>query len=78
MNFGPTGGTLISVLFSAQLIEKFGRRFPICGGSLIIILGSILQAAAVNYGMVRNNLGRSLCIKHSLIYDLDSLWPLDF
>lgn len=52
MNFGPTGGTLISVLFSSQLIERFGRRYPITGGSLIIILGSILQAAAVNYGMV--------------------------
>lgn len=54
MSFGPTGGTLISVLFSSQLIEKFGRRYPICGGSLLIILGSVLQAAADRYGMVCN------------------------
>ncbi|KAL4951185.1 general substrate transporter [Aspergillus filifer] len=51
MTFGPTGGTLISVLVSSQLCEKFGRRYPICGGSIIIIVGGILQAAAVNYGM---------------------------
>ncbi|KAK7416180.1 hypothetical protein QQX98_005377 [Neonectria punicea] len=51
MTFGPTGGVLISVLISSQLCDRFGRRWPICGGSLIIILGSILQTASVNYGM---------------------------
>ncbi|CEL11124.1 general substrate transporter [Aspergillus pseudodeflectus] len=51
MTFGPTGGILISVLVSSQLCEKFGRRWPICGGSIIIIFGSILQTAAINYGM---------------------------
>ena len=51
MTFGPTGGVLISILVSSQLCDRFGRRYPICGGSLIIILGSVLQAAAQNYGM---------------------------
>jgi sugar porter (SP) family MFS transporter len=51
MTFGPNGGTLISVLISSQLCEKYGRRYPICGGSIIIIIGSILQTAAVNYAM---------------------------
>lgn len=51
MTFGPTGGMLISVLISSQVCEKFGRRYPICGGSLIIIFGSILQTAAINYSM---------------------------
>ncbi|KAL2867385.1 hexose transporter protein [Aspergillus lucknowensis] len=51
MTFGPTGGILISVLISSQVCEKFGRRYPICGGSIVIILGSILQTAAINYGM---------------------------
>lgn len=51
MTFGPTGGILISVLISSQLCERFGRRWPICGGSLIIIFGSILQTAAINYAM---------------------------
>ncbi|KAH8884157.1 general substrate transporter [Thozetella sp. PMI_491] len=51
MTFGPNGGTLISILISSQLCDRFGRRWPIFGGSLIIILGSVLQTAAVNYGM---------------------------
>jgi sugar porter (SP) family MFS transporter len=51
MTFGPSGGTLISVLISSQLCEKFGRRWPIFGGSVIIIIGSVLQTAAINYGM---------------------------
>lgn len=51
MTFGPTGGILISIVISSQLSERFGRRYPICGGSIIIVIGSILQAAAQNYGM---------------------------
>lgn len=51
MTFGPTGGVLISILVSSQLCDRFGRRYPIFGGSLIIILGSIIQTAAQNYGM---------------------------
>lgn len=51
MTFGPTGGILISVVISSQLCDIFGRRWPICGGSLIIILGAIVQATSVNYGM---------------------------
>lgn len=51
MTFGPTGGVLISILISSQLCDRFGRRYPICGGSILIIIGSILQAASVNYGM---------------------------
>lgn len=51
MTFGPTGGILISTLISSPLCDMFGRRYPIFGGSLIIILGSVLQAAAHNYGL---------------------------
>lgn len=51
MSFGPTGGTLISILISSQLADRFGRRYPICGGSIIIIIGSIIQSAAQNYAM---------------------------
>lgn len=51
MTFGPTGGILISILVSSQLADRYGRRYPICGGSLIIILGSVLQGAAQNYAM---------------------------
>ena len=29
MTFGPTGGVLISILISAQLCDKFGRRYPV-------------------------------------------------
>ncbi len=51
MTVGPVGGTLISILVSSQLCDRFGRRYPIFGGSLIIIFGSVIQTAAVNYGM---------------------------
>jgi sugar porter (SP) family MFS transporter len=51
MTFGPTGGILISILISSQLADRFGRRYPICGGSVIIIIGSIIQGAAQDYGM---------------------------
>lgn len=51
MNFGPTGGTLISILISSQLCDWFGRRKPIFGGSCLIVVGSVIQAAAVDYSM---------------------------
>lgn len=51
MTFGPNGGVLISVLVSSQLCDWFGRRKPILGGSILIIVGSAIQAAAINYGM---------------------------
>lgn len=51
MTFGPTGGTLISILISAQLCDRLGRRWPIFLGSLVIIAGSAVQAGAVNYAM---------------------------
>lgn len=51
MTFGPTGGVLISILISSQLCDWLGRRYPICGGSIIIVIGSVIQAASVNYGM---------------------------
>jgi MFS family permease len=48
---GIVFGVLISLTFSSQLCEKIGRRYPITIGTSIIILGSILQTAAVNYEM---------------------------
>ncbi|VUC34744.1 unnamed protein product [Clonostachys rosea] len=51
MTFGPNGGVLISILISAQLCDRLGRRIPILGGSILVILGSVLQAAAYNYAM---------------------------
>lgn len=51
MTFGPNGGVLISILISAQLCDWLGRRIPIFIGSVLIIFGSALQAAATNYAM---------------------------
>ena len=51
MTFGPNGGVLISILISSQLCDWFGRRKPIAGGSAIIIIGSVIQTVATNYGM---------------------------
>ncbi|KJR85822.1 sugar transporter [Sporothrix schenckii 1099-18] len=65
MTAGTTGGTLIAVLWSSQLCERFGRRWPIFGGSAVIILGSVLQGAAQNFGMFvagRFIVGAGLCM----------------
>ncbi|KAH8647400.1 general substrate transporter [Xylariales sp. PMI_506] len=51
MTFGPTGGTLISILISSQLCDRLGRRWPIFIGSCFIIIGSIIQTTAINYAM---------------------------
>lgn len=65
MTAGTTGGTLIAVLWSSQLCERFGRRWPIFGGSAVIIVGSVLQGAAQNFGMFvagRFIVGAGLCM----------------
>lgn len=51
MTFGPNGGVLISILISSQLCDWLGRRIPIFGGSILIIVGSAIQAASTNYAM---------------------------
>ncbi|KAI8664983.1 MFS domain-containing protein [Fusarium sp. Ph1] len=51
MTFGPNGGVLISILVSSQLCDWLGRRKPIFGGSILIIVGSIIQTWSRNYGM---------------------------
>ncbi|KAJ6786624.1 hypothetical protein PWT90_03713 [Aphanocladium album] len=48
---GIVFGVLIALPFSSLLCEKFGRRYPITIGTSIIIAGSTLQTAAVNYAM---------------------------
>lgn len=48
---GTRFGQIGSLFVSAALIEKFGRRRPIAIGSLILLLGVILQTAAVNTTM---------------------------
>ncbi|KAL3482540.1 hypothetical protein BJX62DRAFT_245841 [Aspergillus germanicus] len=42
---------LVSVLFSSQLCEIFGRKKPITLGTLLITLGPALQARAQELGM---------------------------
>jgi MFS family permease len=44
-------GVLISVLFSSQLCEILGRKKPITIGTILITLGSAIQAGAQNLGM---------------------------
>lgn len=48
---GIVFGVLIALPFSSFLCEKIGRRYPITIGTSIIIVGSTLQTAAVNYAM---------------------------
>ncbi|OAA67802.1 General substrate transporter [Akanthomyces lecanii RCEF 1005] len=48
---GIVFGVLIALPFSSLLCERLGRRYPIIIGTSIIIVGSSLQTAAVNYSM---------------------------
>ncbi|KAK9472186.1 general substrate transporter [Dipodascopsis tothii] len=51
MSNGITWGVLASMPFVSPSCEKFGRRKPMIAGSLLIIIGAILQGAAQNYAM---------------------------
>ena len=48
---GTTFGTLASMPFVAYFCEKFGRRWPIIGGSFVIIIGAVVQSAAQDFAM---------------------------
>lgn len=48
---GIVFGVLIALPFTSILCDKIGRRYPITIGTSIIIAGSVLQTAAVNYAM---------------------------
>lgn len=48
---GIVFGVLLALPISSILCDKIGRRYPITIGTIIIIFGSILQTAAVNYAM---------------------------
>ena len=51
MTSGVTFGTIASAVVSAYLLERFGRRKPLMGGCITIIIGAVIQGASVNYGM---------------------------
>lgn len=44
-------GEIAALPIIAPLIQKYGRRVPIAIGSVILLVGVILQTAAQNYGM---------------------------
>ena len=46
-----TLGQIASLFVISPLMQKFGRRWPILIGSLIILVGVALQAAAQNVPM---------------------------
>lgn len=48
---GTRFGQIGSLFVSATLIQRFGRRKPIAIGSVILLVGVILQTAAVNTAM---------------------------
>ncbi|KAM3578218.1 hypothetical protein VKS41_009358 [Umbelopsis sp. WA50703] len=51
INNGTRFGQIGSLFVSSYLIEKLGRRRPIAIGSVILLIGVILQTAAVNTAM---------------------------
>ena len=48
---GIVFGVLLALPISSILCERLGRRLPITIGTTIVIVGSVLQTAAVNYAM---------------------------
>ncbi|KAM6507170.1 hypothetical protein FALCPG4_018552 [Fusarium falciforme] len=50
VNMQVVGGA-VSLPLAPYAADKFGRRHPIFGGSIIIILGALLQGCAQNFGM---------------------------
>ncbi|KAK9390144.1 hypothetical protein V1515DRAFT_584238 [Lipomyces mesembrius] len=47
----PTFAVLAGFIPPGYIADRFGRRLPIAFGAIIIIIASILQGAAQNYGM---------------------------
>jgi hypothetical protein len=50
VNMQVIGGT-VSLPFAPYVADKYGRRHPISGGSIIIVLGGLLQGCAQSFGM---------------------------
>lgn len=44
-------GSIIGVPFAPYINQRFGRRWPIMGGSIIMIIGALIQGFAQNIGM---------------------------
>lgn len=50
MNMQMIGG-VVSLPLAPWSADRYGRRPPICVGSITIIIGAIIQGAAQNFGM---------------------------
>lgn len=51
MSNGFAYGNLISIVFSSWICEKWGRRWPLVGSGVVLIIGTIIQTAATNFVM---------------------------
>jgi len=44
-------GSIIGVPFAPYINQRFGRRWPVMGGSIIMVIGALIQGFAQNIGM---------------------------
>jgi MFS family permease len=51
LSSGTTIGLIVSLPLAIYSCEKFGRRWPIIAGSVLTIVGAVIQSAAVSYWM---------------------------
>ncbi|CAM0141767.1 hypothetical protein VKS41_004539 [Umbelopsis sp. WA50703] len=51
LSSGTTFGLIASLVTSAWLCDRFGRRWPIIIGSFVTIVGAVIQSTAVNFAM---------------------------
>jgi MFS family permease len=49
-------GSIIGVPFAPYINQKFGRRWPVFGGSVIMVVGSIIQGFAQDRMSVVNSM----------------------
>jgi sugar porter (SP) family MFS transporter len=50
LSSGTTFGGLLVLFPAAYICDKFGRRWPIIAGSILTIIGAIVQGVAQNFG----------------------------
>jgi MFS family permease len=51
MSNGFAFGNIITIFFSHWLCERFGRRWPLFGSSIVIVIGTAIQAASQTFAM---------------------------
>ena len=50
LSSGTTFGVLLTIFPTSYLCDRYGRRWPIIAGSILTVIGAIIQSVAQNFG----------------------------